>query len=371
MYGMKYLIETQSQLSELQPTFEQLYQQPGYVAVDTEFLREKTYHAKLCLVQLGIGNDQYCIDVLAINNLTVLSELLADTRVVKVFHAARQDMEVLYQTFSALPKSIFDTQLAAAFCGMDMQLGYAALVEHHLDIKLAKSQARTNWSRRPLSDEQLSYAADDVAYLGSLYEAALIQLEKQDKLDWYQQELLTHYDISRYDAEPSNAYRRLFGGGLNIIQQYTLKALAEWRESIAQDSNIPRTWVLRDDRLFELAMHRPMTESAVQKLNVFGKKSARRWAFSITKVISQVEIGEKPIWKAIEPLDKKAKGICSVMMQELARCAQEHQVAQGLLATRKDIEALYRRQTSKKLFNGWRQPLLEHRLLDLMGSKIT
>jgi len=354
---MNYLIEQQSQLDELQSLFAQLHERVGYVSVDTEFLREKTYSAKLCLVQLGIADNQYCVDVLAINNLELLVKLFADERVVKIFHAARQDLEVLYQTLGVMPKPIFDTQLAAAFSGLDMQLGYSALVAKRLDIELPKSQARTDWTRRPLSEEQLAYAADDVTHLENLYQMGLAELKDHDKVDWYQYEIEDYYDVDKYVIQPAQAYRRMYGGGLNIAQQYTLKALAEWREENAQTRDIPRTWVLKDDRLFDLAARMPKTEDAVLELNVFGKKSARRMAPQIAKLVSEVEVGEQRIWNRAEPLDKPAKAVCSKMMKELAKYAEHAHIAQGLLATRRDIEALYRNRQSGKLLTGWRKTI--------------
>ena len=362
---MNYLIEEQSQLTDLKPLFTQLHEQSSHVAVDTEFLREKTYNAKLCLVQLGIGEHQYCIDVIAIEDLSILADLFSDQKILKLFHAARQDMEVLYQTLGVMPNPIFDTQLAAAFNGLDMQIGYSALVQHYLDIELPKSQARTDWTRRPLSAVQLAYAADDVAHLTALYEIGRGELESHGKSTWYEQEIEDYYEVDRYIIDPAMAYKRLSGGGLKVAQQYTLKALAQWRESMAQQRDIPRTWVLRDDKLFDLAAQRPTDEAEIKRMEVFGKKSSHRMAPIAAKLISEVEVGEQRLWSRVEPLDKKDKGLCSGMMKELAKLAQQHDVAQGLLATRKDIESLYRHRQSEKLLNGWRenlvgQPLLKH-----------
>lgn len=366
---MNYLIEEQSQLKELEPKLRELHEQSGHIAIDTEFLRERTYNARLCLVQLGIGDDQYCIDVLALSDLSCLADMLADPKILKLFHAARQDMEVLYQSFGVMPKPIFDTQLAAAFCGMDMQIGYGSLVQDRLGVALPKSQARTDWTRRPLSDDQLKYAADDVAYLESLYQLGLAELEKQGKLAWYEQEIEEFYDVGKYVIDPADAYRRLSGGGLNKSQQYTLQALAAWREDIAQKRDIPRSWVLRDEKLFDLAVKRPKTEQAVRDLGVFGKNSVNRWAPATARLIANVEVGEQRLWKRVEPLDKAQRGVCSAMMKELAKYAKEQEVAQGLLATRKDIESLYRHRRSDKLMSGWREPLVGKRLLEFADSQ--
>jgi ribonuclease D len=366
---MNYLIEEQSQLTDLKPLFTQLHEQSSHVAVDTEFLREKTYNAKLCLVQLGIGEHQYCIDVLAIEDLSLLADLFSDQKILKLFHAARQDMEVLYQTLGVMPKPIFDTQLAAAFNGLDMQIGYSALVQHRLDIELPKSQARTDWTRRPLSSVQLAYAADDVAHLTALYEISNGELEDQGKLAWYAHEIEDYYEVDRYMIDPAMAYKRLAGGGLKVAQQYVLKALAEWRESMAQLRDIPRTWVLRDDKLFDLAAQRPTDVAEILRMGVFGNKSSHRMAPIAAKLISEVEVGEQRLWDMVEPLDKRDKAICSGMMKELAKLAQEHEVAQGLLATRRDVESLFRQGQSEKLLNGWREDLVGLPLLRFIESK--
>lgn len=363
---MNYLIEEPSQLKELEPLFSRLSSESGVVAVDTEFLREKTYNARLCLVQLGIGEHQYCIDVLAIDDLSSIISLLADERVLKLFHAARQDMEVIYQTLGVLPKPIFDTQLAAAFCGADMQLGYGSLVADRTGVELPKTQSRTDWTRRPLSAEQVKYAGEDVAYLNALYDDAKDELADNGKTQWYQEEIQTYYQLDKYVIDPATAYKRLSGGNLKLKQQYVLKALAEWREATAQERDIPRTWVLKDDKLYDLVIQQPKSEQEIRELQVFGRKSASYLlAPQALKLIKSVEVGDTALWRKVEPLTKQDRSICSGMMKELAKLAAEHKIAQGLLATRKDIEALYRHRQSKKMLNGWRksqvgEPLLEY-----------
>jgi len=336
---MNYLIDKQSQLNELKPLLAGLSETGGVVSVDTEFLREKTYNAKLCLVQLGIDEHQYCIDVLAIDDLSLLVSLFADERVLKLFHAARQDLEVILQTLGVIPKPIFDTQLAAAFCGSDMQIGYGGLVLDRLDIDLPKTQSRTDWTRRPLTDEQIEYAGDDVAHLHALYEIALAELKDANKLDWFLTEIETYYDESKYIIDPALAYKRLSGGGLRIHQQYVLKALAQWREEVAQKRDIPRTWVLRDDKLYDLATKRPKTESEIK------------------------------IWRKVEPLTKEEKAVCNKLMKKVAGFAKEHDIAQALLGTRRDIESLYRNRSSKKLLKGWREELVGRPLIDYIRQE--
>lgn len=366
---MNYLIEEQAQLDELAPLVETLSKTSGVVAVDTEFLREKTYNAKLCLLQLGIGEDQYCVDVLAIKDLSLLKALFADEHVLKLLHAARQDMEVIYQTLEVLPKPIFDTQLAAAFCGSDMQIGYGGLVQEALGVELPKSQSRTDWTRRPLTDKQIEYAGDDVAYLERLYKIALDDLTKANKLDWYAAEIDTYYEVDKYQVDPALAYKRLSGGGLRIKQQYILKALAQWREATAQKRNIPRTWVLRDDKLYDLATRAPKTQDQVIEMGIFGPKSVGYLAPKVIELIKSVHVGDERIWHKVDPLSKNEKQICSAMMKQVASYAEQHKVAQALLGTRKDIEHLYRHRSSKKLLKGWREPLIGRPLIEFVREQ--
>lgn len=365
---MNYLIEEPAQLKELEPVITTLCQQGGIVAVDTEFLREKTYSAKLCLVQLGIAEHQYCIDVLKIEDLSLLVDLFAAANVLKLFHAARQDLEVILQTLGVLPKPIFDTQLAAAFCGADMQIGYGGLVQEVVGIELPKTQSRTDWTRRPLTDEQVKYAGEDVAYLEVLYKTGLDKLTQQNKLDWYNAEIEGYYDESLYIINPEHAYKRLSGGSLKIRQQHALKALANWRELVAQERDIPRTWVIRDDKLYDLVQAGATTEQQIAELSVFGRKSAQYLVPQAVEVMREAKTngGNEKVWRKIEPLTKPEKSICSSMMKELSALSKQHDIAQALLGTRKDIESLFRNRQSKKLLRGWRENIVGKPLLDFI-----
>jgi len=365
---MNHLIDRQKQINELSPVINELISQGGVVAVDTEFLREKTYNAKLCLLQLGINEHQYCIDVLAIDDLSLVLELLRASSVIKIFHSARQDLEVLYQTYGLIPKPLFDTQLAAAFCGMNMQIGYGSMVEEELGISLEKSQSRTDWSLRPLSEKQIDYAGDDVAYLENLYEKMLGLLKRDERYQWYQDEIDSYYDSSIYVLEPGLAYKRLAGGNLKRDEQYTLKALAEWREKTAKNRNIPRTWVVKDEGLYELATRRPIKVEKIIELGIFGRKSARYWAPEVAQVIANVEVGDKRLWKRVVPLNKEQKSICKKMMQQLKKQSEEHEISQGVLGTRRDIEGLFRHGTSDKLLHGWRNKVVGQSLVSFLDN---
>jgi len=367
---MNHFIERPSQLAELKPVIDKLIEQGGAVGVDTEFLREKTYYAKLCLLQLAIDEHQYCVDVLALDDLSLINSLMVAPKVVKIFHAARQDLEVLYQTLGVLPQPIFDTQLAAAFCGSDLQQGYSAMVAQRLEIELPKSQARTDWSRRPLSDEQLEYARLDVVHLAQLMQLVKGELESKQRADWYHDELTNFVaNEEQFDELAENAWQRVAGGHLKLKQQYILRDLAIWRERTAQQKNIPRTWVLREDKLYDLAQSKSRSVDDLLKLGYFGRKSATQLAPQAIEVLRAVKAADTPLWRRSEPLSKAEKSICSQAMQKLGKIAEGLGIAQALLATRKDIEYLYRHRQSKRLMQGWRGDLVGKPLLEFIRQQ--
>ncbi len=351
---MNYLIDQQHQLDALSPQLAELV----WVGVDTEFLREKTYNAKLCLVQLGIGEHQYCVDVLAIADLSALTDLLINPNTLKVLHAASQDLEVLYQQFGHIPCPVFDTQLAAAFCGADLQIGYSGLVEQVTGVSLAKGQSRTDWTRRPLSEAQVRYAGEDVEYMRAIYDHTYNQIVAQNRIEWFNQELAMLCREENYQSDPRQAHWRLSGGGLKRADQYRLQALAQWREHYAQQRDIPRTWVIKDTALYDIATANPASPKALLEMGVLGQKSAPRFAPLLVDILRTVKVLEDPIWPTFEPLTKADKKVCQRLMQRTADIAIEQGIAQALLGTRKDIETLYRFRESEKLLNGWRRDVI-------------
>lgn len=225
-----------------------------WVALDTEFMRERTYYPQLCLIQIAGPNELACVDPLALDDLEPLTALLTDTSVTKVLHAAVQDLEILWQTTGALPEPVFDTQVAAALLGYPDQIGYATLVASMLGHALDKAHTRTDWSQRPLAAEQVAYAADDVRYLAELYPRIREQLAKRGRLEWVNAESETLADPARYTPDPGQAWKRIKGvDKLRPAQQQALARLAQWRETTAMRRDRPRRWILKDDVLVQLA----------------------------------------------------------------------------------------------------------------------
>lgn len=340
------------------------------VAIDTEFMRQNTYYADLCLVQIGYEDKAYCIDVLAIDDLSPLKDLLVGDNTLKIFHSCRQDFEVIYQLFGVLPAPLFDTQLAAAFCGYDAQAGYARVVNDELGVELDKSQTRTDWSRRPLSEAQISYAAEDVLHLGAIYEILRDRLESKGRVSWFEEETQNFYRVDDYAMQPTNAFNRLNGSSLPLKSQHYLKSLAEWRESEAQTKNIPRTWVFKDKELYEIASMCTPCPNTFKDSDVAKVKGVKRHSKTIVDLCQQIQSDNfnQSVWNHYAPFEPHEKQLIKNIIQQVADTAQELGVAQSLLATRKDIETLLRSPKSSRVHHGWRETELAPRLKHFVDS---
>ncbi|MCL4163500.1 UNVERIFIED_CONTAM: hypothetical protein GTU68_040319, partial [Idotea baltica] len=248
------LIETTEQLE----TFVNKISNAAWVAIDTEFLREKTYFAKLCLVQVEADGFRACIDPLSIENLSSFSEVLHNPNIVKVLHAAHQDLEILLQLTGKVPAPIFDTQVAASVLGIGDQMGYARLVEDMLGVSLAKTQSRTDWSKRPLKPAQLEYAIDDVRYLAQIYPKMIDELKQQGRLSWLDKDFSRATDPEVYASNARERWKKIRGNQvLKRPQLAVLRELAAWREDKAEKSDRPRKWIVSDDILLDLSRQQP------------------------------------------------------------------------------------------------------------------
>ena len=237
------------------------------LAVDTEFMRESTYRAQLCLVQIASDTDCYLVDPLAGLDLAPLFATLADRARPKILHAARQDLEVLLQTGGFVPAPVFDTQVAAALLGLPPQAGYAELVARQLGHSIDKGQTRTDWSRRPLSAAQLAYAADDVHHLLQLHTELAMALEARGRSAWHAEECAALENPALYRTEPGDAWRRFKGlGRLRPPEQSVARALAAWREERAIASDKPRGWILTDEAVLALATLAPTTMAELEQV---------------------------------------------------------------------------------------------------------
>lgn len=358
--------------SDLARVCEQLANQP-YLAVDTEFVREKTYYPVLCLIQIASAQQCVCIDPLAITDLSPLAELLLNSDTIKVFHAARQDLEVLNQIFGKIPAPIFDTQIAATLLGLGDQLSYANLVKHFLDVQLAKGHARTDWERRPLSNEQLEYAADDVRYLVAMYPLMVQSLTQLGRLAWLDEdfETLTHPQL--YQNDPVQQWQRVSGlQKLKGAQLAILQQLAAWREQQAQQQNKPRKWILSDDILIAIAMQGPHKSEQLERIRGINSALLQRHGQTLLGLIAKAKTLPKSEWPILsrrKALDPNQEALLDALMAIVKLQAASHQINNTALTSRHELENLIAGDKDIPLLHGWRHGLAGQQVLNFLNGQ--
>ena len=350
-----------------------------YVTVDTEFLREKTYYSKLCLIQISDPDkNAAAIDVIANPDLdlTPLFEIFKNPNICKVFHAGRQDLEIFWQDFNLLPAPLFDTQIAAMVLGHGEQAGFHTLVQNVSGQNVDKSQQFTDWSRRPLTDKQLKYALDDVLLLVDLYESLKQELEARGRTGWVLEETENLLDPDLYETKPEEAFQRIRVKAPTSKQLAILRELAAWRERKAKEQNIPKTRILKDDALVELSFHPPKDAGDLKKMRGFPSGSAEKPLGNavLDAVAKGLAVPKKeqpqPVKKQI--LDKAYRPALE-MLKMLARIkAAEHDVTPRLLASSDELEILAIKQDHADIpaLKGWRRNIFgEDALAVLSGEK--
>ena len=348
-----------------------------FVCIDTEFMRESTFFSILCLVQVATVEEDAIIDPLADGiDLTPLKDLLMDESLTKVLHAARQDMEIFYRICGAVPGPIFDTQMAGMAIGLGDSVGYSALVKARLNINIDKGARFTDWSRRPLSNKQLSYALADVTHLCDLYPGVLEELEEQGRLDWVKEEMSQHMDESLYTFEPEDAWQRLKLRGNKKPYLAALKAAAAWRERQAIKKDIPRRRVLKDDAMYDLAQQRPRMIDALSKLRAIPRgfeksSSAAGLLESLGAAIDNANDYAPPAPKVQHMPPSLGPRI--EMLKTLLRLRTEVEgIATRLVANARDIEQLaaFGERAEIAALKGWRREIFGQDALDMLRGKI-
>jgi ribonuclease D len=350
--------------SALATVIAQLENQPA-VALDTEFMREETYYPRLCLIQVATAGAQYVIDPLALTDLDALSALLARSSTHIVLHAARQDVEVLLTRCTQLPSNLFDTQVAAALCGLPPQIGYGDLVQKMLGVELEKAHSRTDWARRPLSEAQLHYAAEDVEHLLALEQRMRDSLERLGRLAWFEAEMQRLQDPALYRTEPENAWQRLKGLDPQDERRLaTARALAEWRERRAMNRNRPRGWILADDALHQIVRALPERIEALQELRAVPRGVADRCGKEIlAAVAAHRHLPVNPVPARRPPPDAAQQKQLKALAATVKTIAQELGLSPEVLATRRDLQALLNGHTDVPPLQGWRKAVIGEPLL--------
>lgn len=339
-----------------------------WLALDTEFMREDTYYPRLCLLQIAIPGTVACIDPLALPRLDPLLEVLYRPSVTKVLHACHQDMEIFYHLCGRLPAPVFDTQIAAPLLGLPPQASYARLVEEMLGERLDKAHTRTDWSRRPLSAEQLAYAADDVRFLGPLYLALRARLEAAGRLAWPDQDFAAACEPQRYCGLPEEAWQRVRGTQrMSGRQLAVLRALAAWREQAARRADRPRGWLLRDEVMIELACRAPADKAELEGLRGIGRPTVARYGEELLAAIAEGSRAPEiaPARGRPPPLSESEEALFTAMSALVKERAGQYGLDPAVLASRNDLIDLIRGRGSCRLLAGWRRPAVGEELSKL------
>ncbi len=349
---------------------EQIRHSP-WLALDTEFVREKTYSANLCLIQLCNGEVAACIDPLALEDLTPLREILMDPQVVKIFHAGHQDLEIFHQLWGQLPEPLFDSQIAATLLGIGDQIGYANLVQQLLGHELEKGHTRTDWSRRPLNPAQLRYALDDVIYLGEIYQVLKAQLQARQRESWLQEEMQKLSDPATYANSPAQMWKRIRGQHhLKGAQRAVLQALAAWRETEAERVNRPRRWILKDDVLLELARRQPEDLTALARIHGLEAGVVQNSGDKLLELIAAGRALPQAQWPLNDQRPPQLTPEQTVMLDRLTdylrETAEQQALSPTLLANRRDMEKLVAGERDLAILQGWRQKLVGEHLLEML-----
>jgi ribonuclease D len=337
------------------------------LALDTEFMREKTYRAELCLLQLAREGEAACIDPLALPDLAPLVTVLTSGGTVKVMHAARQDLEVLLPAVG-LVQPVFDTQIAAALAGFPAQIGYAELARRLLAVELDKAHTRTDWARRPLSAEQQEYALDDVRHLLALRASLLDTLAAKGRIAWLEEELAGLANADALRVAPEEAWKKVKGlPALDETRQRLARALAAWRERRAMERNRPRGWILDDVSLREVVLRLPRTLQALGALAEIQESVVRKCGEELLALVSEAGIADPP-----PPLPRRERPDPAQLatVKRLAdiagSVAGELEIGTEVLATRRDLEKLAAGRQDVNLLRGWRADVLGNKLLSAL-----
>jgi ribonuclease D len=348
----------------------------AYVTVDTEFMRETTFWPKLCLIQVAGPEDALIIDPLAPGlDLKPFFDLMANERITKVFHAARQDVEIIWVMAKVIPKPLFDTQIAAMVCGFGDSVAYGTLAHQLAGADIDKSSRFTDWSRRPLSEKQLTYALGDVTHLRTIYSALSERLDKAGRRSWLDEELATVTTPGSYETKPEDSWRRL---KVKVRGRKSLAALIElaaWRERLAQSQDVPRQRILRDEALYDIANQLPQDVSKLSELRTLSEGFAR--SSRAKEIIDAVRRGlerdhkDLPVVKNGTPVPPDKAALVDMLRVLLKATAARHDVAPRMIADTEDLERIaIEKEPDVPALRGWRRELFGADALRLCGGAL-
>ncbi len=351
---------------ELESLARTLESQPE-IGLDTEFLRERTFFPKLCLLQLRAAGQIWCVDTLRVGSLDALLPVLTAPNVRKLIHAARQDLEAVYLSTKQVISPVFDTQIAAACIGMKPQVGYAELAKTLLDVVVPKGQTRTDWSKRPLTPAQLEYAADDVLYLDAIAEKLKQSLRNLKREHWVREDCLELEERRLYEPDPAQAWERLRGvAQLAPEPRARAKAIAVWREKLARERDLPRAWILSDAAVFSIAQANPATAAALDAVQPMNERFA-------AALLDALAISSADELQDLEPVQEsrptpEQKALLDTLSKVVDARAAELKVSAEVLAPRGELKALAMGRRDTHALTGWRFQEIGSQLLATLGE---
>ncbi len=344
-----------------------------WLAIDTEFLREKTYYPIFCLMQIATPDVVGCIDPLTIPSLDPMFDILFDTSKVKVFHSGRQDLEIIYQLSGKVPSPLFDTQIAAPLLGQQTNAGYGSLVSHLLNINLSKTHTRTDWSQRPLSQEQLNYAADDVIYLGKIYLIMQEQLQRLGRAGWLEDDFLQLANSELYKTSPEDAWHRIKSKNkLTEKQLSIIQVLSHWREQTAQSENRPRNWLIKDETILDMAKIQPTSTKDLFKLRGLNERTIKRHGSKLCELVRQGQLQPPKSFtqkRKSNPKTPNQEAVLDILSAFVRIKADEHSINPASLASRKDLEKFLLDSNNNPITKGWRNSLVGQELKAIINGQ--
>lgn len=352
-------------------------QKREFITIDLEFLREKTYYAKLCLIQVGAADDAAVIDPLAEGlDLSPFVELLKNPGITKVFHSGRQDIEILYMLTGFIPEPLFDTQIAAMVCGYGDSVSYETLVKKICDVELDKSSRLSNWSIRPLDKSQLCYALSDVTHLVNVYQALREQLKQNGRIHWLDEEAEILKNPETYTVNPQDAWQKIKHRSHNPKMLTVLKELAAWRESRAQRKDTPRQNVIKDDLLLNIAALCPTSIEELEQIRNMRKEVATgKLGNEIIEVLNaarQIPASQYVKLPKERPLPQGAAGLHELLKLLLKLTSQESGVVAKLIASDDDLKRFATfKDRNNPILKGWRKELFGNRAIELRNGKLS
>jgi len=352
------------------------FSRDSFLAIDTEFMRERTYYPQLCLIQIAGKDEAVTVDALATKiNLNPILDLMANHKIIKVFHACRQDMEIFFNLNRRIPFPVFDTQIGAMVCGYGESVGYDKLVRQITGVQIDKSSRFTDWSHRPLSKQQLNYALSDVTHLRTVYESLLNQLEKNGRINWLNEEFQNVLNPKTYDIPLDQIWKRLKIKNGRPKFLILVRELCAFREKEAQNRNIPRNRVIRDDVLLDIAARSPSSSVDLAKVRSLSTQFAEgRLGKSILRVVAEASNIPESDAPQLEKLNKskpQKPALIELLKVLLKHKSEDNNVAQKLIASTADLEAIAENDNANVLaLSGWRKDVFGDDALLLKSGKI-